>query len=351
MTQSSPRIPAIVQWLKAHRKSSAAISVLLGFALLNLWAFRHAWAMTHFSNGGKSTIRPEEMSVLGRAAVLLTGVNLPRPSNDRTPADLNVTFETRRLRTGDGLELEAWYIAYPDPRATVVLFHGYGTSKSKLLNEAGALYDLRCNTLLVDFRGSGGSEGDTTTLGVYEAIDVAAACELARTLDPPQPLVLFGRSMGSVAILRAIAKYGVRPEGAILECPFDRLLGTVEHRFTAMSLPSFPSAELLVFWGGVQHGMNGFAHNPVDYASSVDCPVLLLHGERDKRVSVAEVEAVCEKLAGKKRLEIFPDVGHEACYRTRPDLWMEHVAAFLEDVTGDRTTRTDVRKPVIDGLQ
>ena len=336
MAQLSSRIRTFFRWIRLHRKTSAAFAVLLAFALLNVWAFRHAWAMTHFSSGGKSTIRPEEMSVFGRAAVLLTGVNLPRPANDRTPADLNLSFATLRLRAADGVELEAWHIAHPDPCATVVLFHGYGTCKSKLLNEAGAFHKLRCNTLLVDFRGSGGSEGNTTTLGVYEALDVAAACDLAQKLDPHGPPILYGRSMGSVAILRAIAQYGVRPEGVILECPFDRLLGTVEHRFAAMSLPSFPSAELLVFWGGVQHGMNGFAHNPVEYASRVDCPVLLLHGQQDKRVSVSEVEAVCANLPGKKRLEIFPDVGHEACYRTRPDLWIQHVSAFLTDVADDR---------------
>ena len=332
--QPCSRLHAVYGWLRSHRKTSAAITIFLGFVLLNVWAFRHAWAMTHFSSGGKSTIRPEEMSMLGRAAVLLTGVNLPRPANDRTPGDLNLPFETRRLRAADGIELEAWYVPHSDSRATVVLFHGYGTCKSKLLNEAGAFHDLRCNTLLVDFRGSGGSGGNATTLGMFEAHDVAAACELARTLGPQVPLVLYGRSMGSVAILRAIAREGVRPDAAILECPFDRLLGTVAHRFSAMGLPSFPCAELLVFWGGVQHGMNGFAHNPVEYASRVDCPVLLLHGERDRRVSVAEVEAVSKNLAGKKRLEIFPDVGHEACYRTRPDLWLQHVAAFLQDVTG-----------------
>src|SRR6516225_11104425 len=114
------RVRAICRWMRAHRKSSAAIAVLLGFVLLNVWAFRHAWAMTHYSSGGKSTIRPEEMSMLGRAAVLLTGVNLPRPANDRTPDDLNLPFETRRLRAADGIELEAWYFPHSDSRATVV---------------------------------------------------------------------------------------------------------------------------------------------------------------------------------------------------------------------------------------
>jgi len=184
--------------------------------------------------------------------------------------------------------------------------------------------------LLVDFRGSGGSSGEATTLGVYEAGDVATSFELAARIAPDCPLVLFGRSMGSVAILRAIAHAGISPEGIIIECPFDRLLGTVAHRFTAMGLPSFPCAQMLVFWGGVQHGMNGFAHNPCEYAPRVNCPALVMHGELDKRVSVPEVQAVYDALAGPKRLEVFPATGHESCYRTRPDLWGRHVTEFLD---------------------
>jgi len=330
MRLSVSRHRTAAQWMRSHRKSTLAMALLAAFALLNLWAFRHAWAMTHFSKGGASTLRPEQLSAVGRATVLLGGVNLPRPENSRTPAAMDLQFQTDHIRTVDGVELEVWQVAHPEPRAVVVLFHGYASSKAALLNEARELHDLRCSTLLVDFRGSGGSTGETTTLGVYEAEDVAAACRHARDLNPELPVVLFGRSMGSVAILRAIAKGGVRPDGAILECPFDRMLGTVEHRFHAMGLPAFPSAQLLVFWGGVQHGMNGFAHNPVEYAAQVECPVLLMHGAQDRRVNVREAKAIYGALAGRKHLEVFPDVGHEACCRTRPDLWAQLVEEFLD---------------------
>jgi pimeloyl-ACP methyl ester carboxylesterase len=115
-----------------------------------------------------------------------------------------------------------------------------------------------------------------------------------------------------------------------MECPFDRLLTTVKNRFRAIGLPSFPCAELLVFWGGVQHGMNGFDHNPMEDARGVKCPVLLMHGDQDKRVSLPEVQSVFANLAGWKQLEIFADVGHESCHRTRPDLWNQLVAEFLD---------------------
>jgi fermentation-respiration switch protein FrsA (DUF1100 family) len=198
------------------------------------------------------------------------------------------------------------------------------------LTEARTFHELGCDALLVDFRGSGGSEGDVTTLGVRESADVAAACGLARRLAPDRPLVLYGQSMGSVAILRAIALDGIAPAGIIIECPFDSLLTTTRHRFTSMGLPSFPAADLMVFWGGVQHGMNGFAHNPVEYAARVACPALVLHGEQDPHVAASEAQAVCNALAGEKHFELFPGVGHNACCRAAPELWREHVSRFLE---------------------
>jgi alpha-beta hydrolase superfamily lysophospholipase len=316
--------------VRRHPWRAFSLALFVAFAFLNVWTFRHAWAMTHFASGGRSTIRPEEMSVIGRAQVLLTGINLPRPVNEKSPADFDLPYETYRITTQDGIELEAWHVPVPQARAIVVMFHGYGASKARLLNEARAFHNLGCEVVLVDFRGSGGSSGAATTLGVFEAADVACAYHLAERLAPDCRRVLFGRSMGSVAILRAIAREGIAPAAIIIECPFDRLLGTVENRFATMGLPSFPCAELLVFWGGVQHGMNGFAHNPVEYAARVDCPALVMHGQLDKRVSVPEVQAVCDALAGQKRLEILPGVGHESCYRSRPDLWRRHVAEFLD---------------------
>lgn len=326
----SRRFKATWRWMRMNRRRALGFFILAGFVTLNVWAFRHAWTMTHYSSGGPVTIRPEQMSTFGKLEVLLTGVNLPRPLNEQTPADFDLPFETHRIPVSDSIELEAWHVPRDDARAIVALFHGYGSCKSRLLHEAQAFRELGCATLLVDFRGSGGSSGNATTLGRFEADDVAATCRVAQELVPGKPLLLYGRSMGSVSILRAIAYENVQPAGIIIECPFDRLLATVEHRFSAFHLPSFPCAELLVFWGGVQHGMNGFAHNPVDYAAYVRCPVLQLHGEIDARVTVSEARSVFAALPGEKQFEVFPDTGHESCHRSRPDLWRKCVVSFLD---------------------
>lgn len=96
-----------------------------------------------------------------------------------------------------------------------------------------------------------------------------------------------------------------------------------------MGLPAFPCAQILIFWGGVQQGFNGFNHNPADYAQNVRCPVLLLHGDRDPRVTGAQIEAVHQGLKGEKHLEIFKGVEHESYAAARPEQWKQAVARFL----------------------
>jgi alpha-beta hydrolase superfamily lysophospholipase len=307
-----------------------ALTLLVAFVLLNLVAYRHAHAMTHFASEGARTARPEALSLLQKAQVLLTGVYLPRPVNKLTPQSVGLQFEVHRFPSTRGIELEAWYVAHPDALGLVAMFHGYTSCKAGLLREAKAFHELGYATFLVDFRGSGGSTGNETTIGVYEADDVDRALEYVRSTWPNQPVVLYGQSMGSAAILRAVAVHGTRADALVVECPFDKLSSTVANRFTAMGLPAFPCTQLLVLWGGVQHGFNGFGHNPVDYAKRMEMPVLLLHGEIDPRVTAEQAKAIFNNFPGtKNRREAFPETGHQSCLDSDPVRWKQAVSEFL----------------------
>jgi len=303
---------------------------LAGFLALNAVAWRQAWVMTHYAPAGRPPPKIEALSLPEKARAVALGVTVPRPENRHTPRDLGLAYEVRRIGLPGGEALEAWVLPHPQPRGVALAFPGYASSKESLLAPAAALHDLAYTVVLVDFRGAGGSTGDDTTLGVREAADVAAAFADAQRAWPGRPSVLYGVSMGSAAILRAIATHGVRPSAVILESPFDRLLATTQNRFRAMGLPAFPAAQLLVLWGSVQQGSNGFAHNPVDYARAVDCPALLLHGEQDPRVTTAQATAIFERLGGEKQFARFPDAGHDLLIATAPQDWERHVAGFLD---------------------
>jgi len=95
-------------------------------------------------------------------------------------------------------------------------------------------------------------------------------------------------------------------------------------------LPSWPAAQLVVFWGSVQLGYNGFRHNPVDYASSITCPILVMHGERDPWITSGETQALVARIDGSKQVVEFPNVGHDMPYvYPAPDLWVATVRQFL----------------------
>jgi pimeloyl-ACP methyl ester carboxylesterase len=323
--------------VRKHPWRSIALVALAAFVALNLLAFMHAWSMTHFASSGGRPVGDESnveaLSAWSKARLLVAGVKVARPENGPTPRDCGLDFTVCQYQAADGNQCESWHVPHADARGLVLLFHGYAGCKSGLLREMLAFNQLGYATLVVDFRGSGGSEGNATTIGFREAEDVAAACRYAaRTLDEPSP-ILYGQSMGSAAILRAVAFNHVQPCALVLECPFDRLLRTVEHRFEAVGIPSFPCAELLVFWGGVQQRHWAFAHNPVEYATSVTCPTLLMHGARDPRVVPAEARGIFAGLGGPKQLLDFPDLGHGVGLSSDPDRWRQGVASFLEGLS------------------
>ena len=325
--------------MSALRRPRATRVLALAFGLVAIAAsafggltYRHAWALTHFVDGGQRTPPPERLGWRDRLTPLVHGAVLPRPRDRRTPSDLGLPYGRSWVTTSDGLRLEGWHVSASETRGTVLLLHGYADSKGSMLDVARELRSLGWSSYLVDFRGSGGSAGSSTTIGVHEARDVVAAFAAAQALTPGRPVVIYGASMGAAAALRAVAHEGVAPDGLILAAPFDRLLRTVAHRFDLLGLPAFPTAHLLVFWGGWQHGFDGFAHNPVDYAADVRCPALLLHGSKDKRATPEEARRVFDRLAGPKRFHLFEGLGHESFLSRRPAEWRAQVASFLSDV-------------------
>jgi alpha-beta hydrolase superfamily lysophospholipase len=313
----------------ARLLTAALLSALVS---VNLIAFMQARAMTHFTDGGERTRRPEQLGLIDKLAVVATGIRIPRPTNRRTPKDLKLDFETHRFANGDGEMLEAWFIRSANERALIALFHGYGASKSALLTAAEAFHQLGYPTLLVDFYGSGGSSGSGTTLGVKEADDVAAAVEYARRSWPGRQIILYGISMGGAAVLRSVAVNKVRVDAVIVEATFDSLLNAGRNRFRAMNLPAVPLAELLLFWGSVQNGFNMFAHNPVDYARAVKDPVLILHGETDTRATPEQARRLAGAMGANVKLILYSGVPHMAIVEARPDEWRRDVAHFLAEL-------------------
>ncbi len=303
-----------------------------GFLAVNFLAYMQAYKMLHYSLNGARTIKPEEMNILQKGLVLFTGVNLPKPVNSSTPANFGMGFKNLTYKSGDGVNLSAWVVPHSHPKGLVALFHGHAASKSQLLNIGKAFHDQGYDLFMVDFRGSGDSDGTKTTLGYDEAEDVKASVQTIHEHWPDEKIVLYGQSMGSVAILHAFSRNPLNVKAIILGCPFDSLYHTVNNRFSIMGLPPFPLADLLLFCGSIQLGFNGFTFRPSEDAREVQCPALLLYGALDRNVLPFESRIIFNHLGGVKKSEEFLNCGHESFQSRDPDQWNKAVFGFLESI-------------------
>lgn len=294
--------------------------------ILNVIAAVHAYKFTHFSDDiSDRTKRPEQLSTSEKLTTLFTGVNNPKPRNKELPS---VPYEQIYLQSNK--QIECWMLHTPEAKGTFIIFHGYIGSKSRMLDKAYAIQELGYNVLLVDFMGSGGSEGFQTTIGYKEAEQVKTCLEYLNQ-SGEEHIYLFGTSMGAVAIMKAFYDYNIQADGVIIECPFGSMYKTVCARFYSMNAPTFPMAGLLVFWGGVENGFWAFGHNPTKYAKSITSPTLLMYGAKDKRVSREEIDDIYAKLNTKKSLKIYPNAGHENYLKKYKAEWMNDISTFLKN--------------------
>lgn len=304
-----------------------AYVILVLFILVNIMAFQHAYRFTHFSRTEKARINPDELSALSKAKILFTGIDNPKPKRAGVP---DLPYQTVTIKSD--VLLEAWQIPAKSSRGTVILFHGYSAEKSSLIGRAEVFIGMGYNVLLVDFMGSGGSEGDHTNLGYTESQEVKDVYEWV-SKSGEKEIHLFGTSMGAAAILKAVHDYRINPASIMLECPFGSLYKTVSARFRVMNLPPFPLASILTFWGGLQLGYWPFAHNPSSYASAVTVPTLLLYGDLDNRVSHEETLDIHNNLKGEKVLVRYPAEGHDVFTDRNRRNWINDVGAFMESVS------------------
>jgi pimeloyl-ACP methyl ester carboxylesterase len=204
---------------------------------------------------------------------------------------------------------------------TIVHFHGNGEIVADYLDGfAGWLAGLGCSVLLAEYRGYGMSTGEPRLGRMLD--DVAAV--MAATGAPPRRTIVFGRSVGSIFALEAVARF---PEaaGLVLESgvadPLERILMRVEPREVGASPEAFAAA---------------FAER-LDHRRKIGGyrgPVLVLHTLFDELVDVTNAERLAEWAGGPITLELFDRGGHNDILRENETAYLSALAAFVAAITG-----------------
>jgi alpha-beta hydrolase superfamily lysophospholipase len=243
--------------------------------------------------------------------------------------------EDYRLATADGEEVGAWYVPGPEAGPSVVLLHGVDGCRSYSLSRGELLARQGCTVLLLSLRAHGDSTGTRNDFGYSARHDVVAAVEFLERRRPGRPILLAGVSMGAAAAAFAAADLGERLQGCLLEQPYQDLRTAVRNR-TDHYLP--PLLDRLAYTGllmaapAVLPEVDEIAPARVVAAIPTSVPVWILAGQQDRKARPEEAEALFAQLTGPRRLEFFPQAGHESLCCKDPERFALIVREWLEAV-------------------
>jgi len=268
------------------------------------------------------------------------------------------------IPNADGYRLHAREWSVPDPRAVVVVAHGFG--------EHGGYYDevarsvgprARVDFLVPDLRGHGRSPGRRGVVGKYEELsgDLIAAFDWAGQKWPGRPRYLLGHSNGGQVALRAALDPTAAPgiAGLVLSNPSIRLAVVVPRyklrlaRFLLRVAPGVtlgapldvskltrdPAMQQLrlddrlghsrmsapLFFGMVEGGLM-----IAERATEIRTPVLMILGGSDPIIDPAASRATFDRFGSPdKTLLVYPAMLHEPFNELGREQVMDDLTAWL----------------------
>jgi uncharacterized protein len=241
------------------------------------------------------------------------------------------------VRAGDGTRIAGWYIpagSGAGPEApTIVLAHGWGSNKSRMLSRA-ELLQPDYNLVLLDFRNHGQSAQADTTQGVREADDLRAVVDWLVAEKRPERIALFGVSMGGASSLRAAA-HDDRIDALVIESTHATLAHAAQARLDRAGYPlAVPGSWAILLGSLLRTGEDITVADPVASIAQLDGrPLLLVSAGADDSLGPTDAEdmfTAAEEAGSPVTLHVCPGAGHGGSLETCPEEYRAWVLGFLE---------------------
>jgi pimeloyl-ACP methyl ester carboxylesterase len=245
----------------------------------------------------------------------------------------------------NGATLPVWDIATQQATGAAAVFvHGWGQSRIDMLARIAPWPDLVSRIIMFDLRGHGDASPapGTSNLGVNESQDLL---EVLRAIDDG-PIVLVGYSMGAVIAIETAAMESPlreRIEGVVAFGPYDDFNTSLRGRLTVAGYPTRPITDFALFL----LRFAGLRHRPLTpSAARLQCPLLVMHGERDRVVPIAHGKRLAEA-APQGTLRSIANGAHLDLHLADPEAVNDAIVKFVEQINvrknGDRCDRRDSR--------
>ena len=277
------------------------------------------------------------------------------------PAIKDVSIRDDVLTAADGRLIALQHYAAENPQAIIVAAHGFN-DYSNAFEMAGSWFvDQGISLIALDQRGFGKTPNRGRWPGTQAlADDLASLVKSVQAQDPNVPVYLLGVSMGGAVSTVAAAQNDLPINGLILSGPafwgwsqlnpvYRATLWTVAHvapwyYLTGEGLRLWPSdnIEMLRALGRDKlmiretrvdaiYGLVTLMDDAFAAASEVDCPTLVLFGDKDEIVPVEPVEAVIQQLKGPTRFVRYAQGWHMLLRDLQRERVYADMAAWSKD--------------------
>jgi len=240
-----------------------------------------------------------------------------------TLRESNIDFRYLDLITEDGVRLSAWYTP-PRKGAVILLAHGYGDNRPEWVH--AMLAKKGYGVLSWDARAHGESEGEISTVGYLEVLDVKAALDFVLAQPDVNHVGAWGGSMGGATLIRATAQF---PE---IEALFvDSSFASLNDEFNYLvPYPVInPLAKFLAEW---QTGFSIKDLNLVeDIARISPRPVYIVHSNGDTVAPPNSGQELFNAANEPRYLWLDENAAHLAIYLDNPRRYQRRLIGFFDE--------------------
>jgi len=228
--------------------------------------------------------------VLDRMA--LSAIRPRKKVHARTVRDLPFQAREHSFSSLDQ-RLAGWFLVPENDvgRAVVVLVHGWGSSHGRMTLLAEPLLRAGYPVFLFDVRHHGESPEASFVTARHFRDDIRAAAREVKSAYPNRPLVLVGHSMGGSAAILAVAESAPVDGLVTIAAPAD-LWEVWAHHFQQRGLPGRWTVRVLSPFWRLRAGVSFHTLRPEKRVAEVGVPLLILHGDADRSVSVSHARTL-----------------------------------------------------------
>lgn len=243
-----------------------------------------------------------------------------------------LSYEEVRITSDDGLTLYGRYYHVEDGAPLQIQMHGYrGNAYRDFCGGHYVARKMGHNTLVVDQRAHGRSEGHTISFGIQERMDCLRWIRYAvNRFGSETPIFLVGVSMGAATVLMASdLNLPENVVGIIADCPYSSPKEIIIKVCGDMKLPGRLAYPFVVLAGLVFGGFRLWTSSAVESVKHAKTSILILHGEDDRFVPCDMSRKIRDANPGRVKLETFPDAGHALSCLEDPQRYEQAVRRFV----------------------